>query len=91
MANFLGKSHFALAASPRCQLENRRTAPAGFETRARKSPPVDGAEKEHVMRPDRPVIGAIVCLATGVALIVDYCHGATSASRISDQKKALTR
>ena len=26
------------------------------------------------------MIGAIVCLATGVALIVDYCHGATSAN-----------
>jgi hypothetical protein len=32
------------------------------------------------MRPDRPVIGAVVCLATGVALIVAYCHGTTGAS-----------
>jgi len=30
------------------------------------------------MRPDRPVIGGIVCLATGIALIVGYCHGTTS-------------
>lgn len=29
------------------------------------------------MRPDRPVIGAVVCLSTGVALIVAYCHGTT--------------
>jgi hypothetical protein len=34
-------------------------------------------EKESCMKPDRPVIGAIVCLATGVALIVAYCHGST--------------
>jgi hypothetical protein len=32
------------------------------------------------MRPDRPVIGAVVCLATGVALIVAYCHGNTGFS-----------
>jgi hypothetical protein len=32
------------------------------------------------MRPDRPVIGAVVCLATGVALIVAYCHGNTGAN-----------
>jgi hypothetical protein len=32
------------------------------------------------MRPDRPVIGAVVCLATGIALIIAYCHGATSAN-----------
>jgi hypothetical protein len=32
------------------------------------------------MRPDRPVIGAVVCLSTGVALIVAYCHGTTGAS-----------
>jgi hypothetical protein len=32
------------------------------------------------MRPDRPVIGAVVCLATGVALIVAWCHGATNAN-----------
>jgi hypothetical protein len=32
------------------------------------------------MRPDRPLIGAVVCLATGVALIVGYCHGATGVS-----------
>lgn len=32
------------------------------------------------MRPDRPVIGAVVCLATGVALIVAWCHGTTGAS-----------
>lgn len=32
------------------------------------------------MRPDRPVIGAVVCLATGVALIVAWCHGVTGAS-----------
>jgi hypothetical protein len=30
------------------------------------------------MRPDRPVIGAVVCLSTGIALIVAYCHGTTS-------------
>ena len=30
------------------------------------------------MRPDRPIIGGIVCLATGIALIVAYCNGATS-------------
>jgi hypothetical protein len=29
------------------------------------------------MRPDRPLIGAVVCLATGIALIVGYCQGAT--------------
>ena len=34
------------------------------------------------MRPDRPVIGGVVCLATGIALIVAYCHGATSASAV---------
>jgi len=32
------------------------------------------------MRPDRSVIGAAVCLATGVALIVAYCHDASSAN-----------
>jgi hypothetical protein len=32
------------------------------------------------MRPDRPVIGAVVCLATGITLIVAYCHGATGAN-----------
>jgi hypothetical protein len=32
------------------------------------------------MRPDRPVIGAVVCLATGIALIVAWCHDASSAS-----------
>lgn len=32
------------------------------------------------MRPDRPVIGAVVCLTTGVALVVAYCHGATGAN-----------
>jgi hypothetical protein len=32
------------------------------------------------MRPDRPVIGGVVCLATGVALIVAYCHGNTGAN-----------
>jgi hypothetical protein len=37
-------------------------------------------KKENRMRPDRPVIGAVVCLATGVALIVAYCHGNTGAS-----------
>jgi hypothetical protein len=34
------------------------------------------------MKPDRPVIGAVVCLATGIALIVAYCHGTTSASAV---------
>jgi hypothetical protein len=29
------------------------------------------------MRPDRPLVGAVVCLVTGVALIVGYCHGST--------------
>jgi len=32
------------------------------------------------MRPDRPVIGAVVCLVTGVALIVAYCRDASAAS-----------
>jgi hypothetical protein len=32
------------------------------------------------MRPDRPLIGALVCLATGVALIVGYCHGTSGIS-----------
>ncbi|MGA3033559.1 MAG: hypothetical protein ABSD70_09760 [Terracidiphilus sp.] len=32
------------------------------------------------MRPDRPVIGGVVCLATGVALLVAYCHDASSAN-----------
>jgi len=31
------------------------------------------------MRSDRPVIGAAVCLATGVALVVAYCHDTSSA------------
>lgn len=30
------------------------------------------------MRPDRPLILAVASLATGVGLIVGYCHGATS-------------
>jgi hypothetical protein len=30
------------------------------------------------MRPDRPLILAVASLATGVGLIVAYCHGATS-------------
>ena len=34
------------------------------------------------MRPDRPVIGGVVCLATGVALLVAYCHDASSASLV---------
>ena len=32
------------------------------------------------MRPDRPVIGAVVCLTTGVALVIAYCHGTTGAN-----------
>jgi hypothetical protein len=36
------------------------------------------AGKEMPMRPDRPVIGGIVCLATGIALIVGYCNGTSS-------------
>jgi hypothetical protein len=34
--------------------------------------------EEFVMRPDRPLILAVASLATGVGLIVAYCHGATS-------------
>jgi hypothetical protein len=30
------------------------------------------------MRPDRPLILAVASLATGVGLILAYCHGATS-------------
>jgi hypothetical protein len=30
------------------------------------------------MRPDRPLLGAVACLAAGVALIVGYCQSATS-------------
>jgi len=30
------------------------------------------------MRPDRPLIAGVACLATGVGLIVGYCHGATA-------------
>lgn len=30
------------------------------------------------MRPDRPLLGAVACLAAGIALIVGYCQGATS-------------
>jgi hypothetical protein len=30
------------------------------------------------MRPDRPLILAVASLATGIGLIVGYCHGATS-------------
>ncbi|SPE18786.1 exported hypothetical protein [Candidatus Sulfotelmatomonas gaucii] len=30
------------------------------------------------MRPDRPLLGAVACLAAGVALILGYCQGATS-------------
>jgi hypothetical protein len=32
------------------------------------------------MRSDRPVIGSVVCLTTGISLIVAYCHDASSAS-----------
>jgi len=30
------------------------------------------------MRPDRPLLGAVACLAAGIALIVGYCQGATT-------------
>jgi len=30
------------------------------------------------MRPDRPLIGGMACLATGIGLIVGYCQGTTS-------------
>ncbi len=30
------------------------------------------------MRPDRPLLGAVACLAAGVGLIVGYCQGTTS-------------
>jgi len=30
------------------------------------------------MKPDRPLIGAVVFLATGVALILRYCQGTTA-------------
>lgn len=30
------------------------------------------------MRPDRPLIGGVACLASGIGLIVGYCQGATS-------------
>ena len=30
------------------------------------------------MRPDRPLLGAVACLAAGIALILVYCQGATS-------------
>jgi hypothetical protein len=30
------------------------------------------------MRPDRPLIGAVACLAAGVGLIVGYCQGTAS-------------
>jgi hypothetical protein len=32
------------------------------------------------MRPDRPVIGGVICLAIGLALILVYCNGTSSAS-----------
>jgi hypothetical protein len=34
------------------------------------------------MKPDRPLIGAVVFLATGVGLILRYCHG-TSAFNVA--------
>jgi hypothetical protein len=34
--------------------------------------------EEFDMRPDRPLILAVASLATGIGLIVAYCHGATS-------------
>ncbi|MFZ0337471.1 MAG: hypothetical protein WAL45_05525 [Terracidiphilus sp.] len=30
------------------------------------------------MRPDRPLIGAVVSLAAGIAAILAYCHGTTA-------------
>lgn len=30
------------------------------------------------MRPDRPLIGAVIALAAGVAAILAYCHGTTA-------------
>lgn len=30
------------------------------------------------MRPDRPLIGAVACMAAGVGMIVAYCQGAAS-------------
>ena len=30
------------------------------------------------MRPDRPLIGAVVSLAAGIAAILFYCHGTTA-------------
>jgi hypothetical protein len=38
------------------------------------------ANEENQMKPDRCVIGSVACLATGVALIVAYCHGTTGAN-----------
>jgi hypothetical protein len=32
------------------------------------------------MRPDRPLIGAVLSLAAGVAAILGYCHGTTAFS-----------
>lgn len=32
------------------------------------------------MRPDRPLIGAVVSLAAGIAAILAYCHGNTAFS-----------
>lgn len=30
------------------------------------------------MRPDRPLIGAVVALAAGIAALLAYCHGTTA-------------
>ena len=32
------------------------------------------------MRPDRPLIGAVLTLAAGIAAILAYCHGTTAFS-----------
>jgi len=32
------------------------------------------------MKPDRPLLGSVACLAAGIALIVVYCKGATTLS-----------
>jgi hypothetical protein len=40
--------------------------------------PNDAAGEEIVMRPDRPLIGAVVTLAAGIATILVYCHGTTA-------------
>ena len=39
-----------------------------------------GEEKEIPMRPDRPLIGAVVSLSAGVAVILAYCNGTSAFS-----------